>query len=95
MQSGLKLKDALHANSQKITNLLDPTVAQDGATKAYVDTAVAGAGGGAYGTAGDVTVAVGAITITGHHYKVDAAGATDLNTVTAGAGVAEGWMVVL
>lgn len=95
LQSGLKLKDALDANFQQITNLLDPTAAQDGATKAYVDTHVVAGGGGAYGTAGDVTVAAGAITVTGHHYKVDAVGAADLNTVTAGAGVAEGWMVVL
>lgn len=33
---------ALSMNSQKITTLLDPTTAQDAATKAYVDAAVAG-----------------------------------------------------
>lgn len=75
----------------KLTGLGAPTDPNDAARL----TDVATGGGGAYGTAGDVTVAAGAVTITGHHYKVDAAGAADLNTVTAGVGVAEGWMVVL
>ena len=40
----------LNANSRKITNLSDPTSAQDVATKQYVDSALAGAGGGGGGT---------------------------------------------
>ncbi len=43
LQSGLKLKDALDANSQKITNLAACTVGGDGANKTYVDAAVAAA----------------------------------------------------
>ena len=42
--SSVNVFNALNLNTHKLTNVVDPTSAQDGATKNYVDTSIAAAG---------------------------------------------------
>lgn len=45
-KAGGTMAGVINMGSNKVTNVTDPTAAQDAATKSYVDTQVAGAGGG-------------------------------------------------
>lgn len=85
LQKGLKLKDALDANSQKITSLAAATADGDALSQGKVP----------IGAAGALTIATGAIAVTKSFHKVDteAGGATDdLDSITGGA---EGDVLVL
>ena len=79
----LRIRNAtqLDLNSQaRITNLVDPTSAQDGATKTYVDTAVAGSGSGtvtSVATGGGLTG--GTITSTGTLSHANTSSQGDVN----------------
>jgi len=81
-------------NAKRIAELGAPTGPNDAARLTDVTTG----GGGTFGAAEAVTIATGAIAVTGHHYKVDTesgAASDDLDTINAGAGVSEGWAAVL
>ena len=60
----------LNMDSNKITNITDPTAAQDAATKAYVDASGGGASGGMkiFDTSGTFTVPAGVTKIEGYSY---------------------------
>lgn len=66
------LAESNNANEEAITNLADPTDAQDAATKAYVDAEIAGVGGGADGDAIHDNVSGEIAAITGKTTPVDA-----------------------
>ena len=70
---------AFDMGTQKISNVVDPTAAQEGATKNYVDTTFAGSGALIFQGAYDATTAAptGAAVLKGFTYAVTVAGSGD------------------